>query len=154
MHRDREIKLISAERKDCPEVLLPRFGAIVWGLSRGWEDRFFKEADAWCEAWRPRQCCLSLVRTSQREKVAGVNSHFERKAEKFVTAFGIEDFHCSNGWIDCFKQWHDLKFRTVSGKRGSKSWDDQQLTQRCLSQTDWRIPARRHLHCWWNFSYP
>ena len=53
MHCDWEIKLRlkSAERKDCPEAPLPRYGAIeAEGLSRGWEDRFFKEADAWCEA--------------------------------------------------------------------------------------------------------
>ena len=75
---------------------------------------------AWCKAWRPRQCCLSLVCTSQREKVANAIWHFEGKAEDFTTAFGTEHFHCSNGWIDCFKQWHDLKFRTISGELESK----------------------------------
>ena len=201
-------------QKHCCHNLGQSFEAEEFNWGR--EDWFFKEADAWCEAWRPRQCCPSLVRTCQREKVAGVNSHFERKAEKFVTAFSIEDFHCSfgikdsipdtphnlflmsshpfiircnyyitphytiptklwhplthpnpfqwvtlyqfcitakedlwietsctllklmlcskltnlpfledfhcsNGWIDCFKQWHDLKFKTISGEKGEVS---------------------------------
>ena len=38
-----------------------------------------------------------------------------------MTAFGIEDFHCSNGWIDRFKQWHYLKFTTLSGEEAEVS---------------------------------
>ena len=45
----------------------------------------------------------------------------KEKAKKFATAFDIEDLHCSSGWIDCFKQWHDLKFRTISGEKGEVS---------------------------------
>ena len=56
-----------------------------------------------------------------REESCWCISQFERKAEKFAAAFGIEDFHCSNGWIDRFKQWHDLKFRAISGKTGEVS---------------------------------
>ena len=42
----------------------------------------------------------------------------KEKAEKFAAALDIEDFHCSNGWIDRFKQRHDLKFKTIIGERG------------------------------------
>ena len=53
-----------------------------------------------------------------RERKLPVSSHsLKKKTEKIVAAFGIDNFHCSNGWIDCFKQRHDLKFMTVSGKK-------------------------------------
>ena len=56
-----------------------------------------------------------------RERKLPVSTHIlKEKAKTFATAFGIEDFYCSNGWIDCFKQWHDLKFRTISGKKWKK----------------------------------
>ena len=42
-----------------------------------------------------------------RERKMPVSSHILKgKAKTFATAFSIEDFHCSNGWIDRFKQWH------------------------------------------------
>jgi hypothetical protein len=57
-----------------------------------------------------------------REKKLPVSSFIlKEKADKFAAAFGIEDFQCSNGWIDRFKQRHDLKFKTISGEKGDVS---------------------------------
>ena len=54
-----------------------------------------------------------------RETKLPVTSHLlKEKAEKFAAAFGLDDFQCSNGWIDHFKQRHDLKFKSLSGKKG------------------------------------
>ena len=59
-----------------------------------------------------------------RERKLPVSSHIlKEKAKKFAAAFGIEDFHCSNGWVDCFKQQHDLRFRAISGEKGEVSND-------------------------------
>ena len=56
-----------------------------------------------------------------RERKLPVSSHIlKEKAEKFAAAFGIEDFHCSNGWVDHFKQRHDLRFRAISDEKGKQ----------------------------------
>ena len=48
-----------------------------------------------------------------------MSSHIPKeKAKKCAAAFGIEDFHCSNGWMDRLKQRHDLRFRSISGEQG------------------------------------
>ena len=54
-----------------------------------------------------------------RERKLPVTSHLlKEKAEKFAAAFGLNDFKCSNGWIDRFKQRHDLKFKSLNGEMG------------------------------------
>ena len=53
-----------------------------------------------------------------RERKVPVSGHvLKEKAEKFAAALGVEEFHCSNGWIDRFKKRHDLKFKTIVGER-------------------------------------
>ena len=60
----------------------------------------------------------------ERERKLPVSSHIlKEKAMKFAAAFGIEDFHCSNGWMDRLKQRHDLRFRAISGEQGEVSND-------------------------------
>ena len=86
--------------------------------NRGREDWFFKEADGGAKHEDLDNAVYHWFELV-REKKMPVSSHIlKEKAKTFVAAFGIEDFHCSNGWIDCFKQWHDLKFRTISGEKG------------------------------------
>ena len=54
-----------------------------------------------------------------RERKTPVSGHvLKEKAEKFAATFAIEGFQCSNGWIDRFKQRHDLKFKTIVGEKG------------------------------------
>ena len=52
-----------------------------------------------------------------RERKLPVISHLLKgKAEKFTAAFGLNDFKCSNRWIDRFKQRHDLKLKSLNGE--------------------------------------
>ena len=61
----------------------------------------------------------STTGSSVLERKIPVSGHvMKEKAEKFAAALDIEDFHCSNGWIDRFKHCHNLKFKTIIGEKG------------------------------------
>jgi len=40
----------------------------------------------------------------------------KEKAAKYAVELGIDDFKASNGWFDRWKGWHEIAFKTVSGK--------------------------------------
>ena len=48
------------------------------------------------------------------------------KAVKYALSFGVNDFACSNGWIDRYKQRHDLSFKTIIGEKGDVNMDTTQ----------------------------
>ena len=41
------------------------------------------------------------------------------KAEEFSTEFGVPEWSCSCGWISCWKERHNIAFRSVSGENAS-----------------------------------
>jgi hypothetical protein len=38
------------------------------------------------------------------------------QAEKFAKQLGYENFTCNNGWLDSFKNWHNIVYAKVSGE--------------------------------------
>uniref|UniRef100_A0A8D0L318 Tigger transposable element-derived protein 6 n=1 Tax=Sphenodon punctatus TaxID=8508 RepID=A0A8D0L318_SPHPU len=44
------------------------------------------------------------------------------KAKTFAASLGIENFKCSNGWLDRFKQRHDLKFKRSVNMEVANVW--------------------------------
>ena len=62
-----------------------------------------------------------------REKNVPISAAIlKAKAVKYALSFGVNDFACSNGWIDHFKQRHDLSFKTIIGEKGDVNMDTTQ----------------------------
>ena len=112
---------MNAKRENCQVVPLPQFGGnrlklmdSIEGGKTGSSRKRMRGAkrvdlDSAVYHWF----------LQERERKLHVSSHIlKEKAKKFAAAFGIEDFHCSNGWMDRLKQRHDLRFRSISGKQG------------------------------------
>lgn len=60
---------------------------------------------------------------------AGVNldsKAVHEKADSIALSLGIDHFQASGGWLHCFKEWHGLVYKAVSGK--GKKVDESQVS--------------------------
>ena len=56
------------------------------------------------------------------------------KADKFGHDLGYQDFRCTFGWLSCFKERHNIKFKSVQGEEKAV---DLSLVHNC-HQTSWQ----------------
>lgn len=57
-----------------------------------------------------------MVHASKIRNVGISGPLIQVKANEFAKLFDIEDFSCSQGWIDRFKKIHNITFGTIYGE--------------------------------------
>uniref|UniRef100_H3A6W8 HTH CENPB-type domain-containing protein n=1 Tax=Latimeria chalumnae TaxID=7897 RepID=H3A6W8_LATCH len=58
-----------------------------------------------------------------REENIPVSGLLKSKAEQFARFLDIENFKCSNGWIERFKNQHKMRFKTIVGEKISADYE-------------------------------
>lgn len=80
------------------------------------------------------ECLIKWFKQCRDHNVSVGGPILKEKAEHFAKSFGYNNFRASNGWLEKFKQRHDIVFRKVCGESASvddsvcKNWKEELKT--------------------------